>query len=295
MEDDEHPIWTALLKTLLMLAILSLASGYLGWLHPIGDSLAIGRPYAAAAVAFLALLSIRAGLLMAAFGSLLLALIVGIQVALAFYWPGPPGSIALYQKNMLYKNDDLAGLEADIRQVAPLALTLQEVSDQNTALLTALADVLPHQLHCTLGRRGGTAVATSLPPVPGTEVCLPGMAALQVTWRDRQIWLVSIHLNWPWPYDQAEQVAELRAALEKLDGPVLMAGDFNMVRWAHSVTAMARSARTLAAGPSRGTYIGLGPALTLPIDHAFAPNGGRIRMRAALGSDHLGFLAELEP
>ena len=47
MEDDEHPIWTALLKTLLMLAILSLASGYLGWLHPIGDSLAIGRPYVA--------------------------------------------------------------------------------------------------------------------------------------------------------------------------------------------------------------------------------------------------------
>ena len=295
MEDDEHPIWTALLKTLLVLAILSLAGGYLGWLHPIGDSLAVGRAYAAGAVALLALLSIRSGLMMAAFGSLLLALIVGIQVALSFYWPGPPGSILLYQKNMLYRNDNLAALEADIRKVAPVALTLQEVSEPNAAMLVALADVLPHQLHCTLGRRGGTAVATSLPPVPGTEVCLPGMAAMQVTWRERKIWLVSIHLSWPWPYDQSEQVAELRRALEKLDGPVLMAGDFNMVRWAHSVTALAQSARAMAAGPSRGTFLGFGSVLALPIDHAFAPNGGRIRLRGALGSDHLGFTAELEP
>jgi endonuclease/exonuclease/phosphatase (EEP) superfamily protein YafD len=295
MDDDEHPIWTALLKTLLVLAILALASGYLGWLHPIGDSLAVGRAYAAGAVAFLALLSIRSGLMMAAFGSLLLALIVGIQVVLSFYWPGPPGSIALYQKNMLYRNDDLAGLEADIRKVAPVAVTLQEVSDPNTAMLAALSDLLPHQLHCTVGRRGGTAVLTSLPPVPGTELCLSGMAAMQVTWRERQIWLVSIHLNWPWPYDQATQVAELRRALEKLEGPVLMAGDFNMVRWGHTVTALARSARAMPAGPSRGTFLGFGPVVALPIDHAFAPNGGRIRMRGALGSDHLGFLAELEP
>lgn len=294
MEDDEYPIWTALLKTLLVLAILLLAGGYLGWLHPIGDSFSVGRAYAAGAVAFLALLSIRSGLMMAAFGSLLLALIVGIQVALSFYWPGPPGSIVLYQKNMLYRNDDLAGLEADIRKVAPVALTLQEVSAPNTSMLVALADILPHQLHCT-GRRGGTAIATSLPPVPGTELCVPGMAAMQVTWRERQIWLVSVHLSWPWPYGQAEHGVELRRELATLDGPVLMAGDFNMVRWAHSVTSLAQSARAMPAGPSRGTFLGFGRVLALPIDHAFAPNGGRIRLRGALGSDHLGIVAELEP
>ena len=274
---------------------MALAGGYLGWLHPLGDSLAVGRPYAAVAVGFVALLSIRAGLKLAAFGSMLLALIVCIQVALVQFWPGPPGRIMIYQKNMLYRNDNLAGLEADIRDAAPLALTLQEVSDPNTALLAALSDVLPHRVHCKLGRRGGTAIATSLTPVTGSEVCIAGLSALQVNWNERQIWLVSIHLNWPWPYDQAAQVIEVRQALEKLEGPVLMAGDFNMVRWGHSMTALMRSARVTAAGPSRGTFLGFAPVLSLPIDHAFAPNGGRVRLRGALGSDHLGFTAELEP
>lgn len=292
--DDEHPILGAILKTLMVLTILALAAGYLGWLHPLGDSLAVGRPYAAGALAVLAFLSVRVGLRLAAFGALILPLIVGLQVALVQFWPGPPGSVLLYQKNMLYRNDDLAGLEADIRAVAPVALTLQEVAAPNRALLQALSDILPHQLHCD-GRRGGTAVATSLPPVKDGTLCLNGLAAMQVTWKDRQIWIVSVHLNWPWPYDQAQQVPDLRRGLERLEGPILMAGDFNMVRWGYSVAAMAASARGIAAGPSRGTFMGFAPWLTLPIDHAFAPNGGRIRLRGALGSDHLGFTAELEP
>jgi endonuclease/exonuclease/phosphatase (EEP) superfamily protein YafD len=293
--DDEHPIWTAVLKTALVLAILGLAAGYLGWLHPLGDLLAVGRAHAAATVAILALLSIRVGLRLAPFGALMLALIVGVQVALAHLWPGPPGTFKLYQKNMLYRNAELSALEADIRAAAPLAVTLQEVSPQNVAMLDALADVYPHRLHCTTGRRGGTAVITSLTPVPGSETCADGLAALQVEWRESRVWLVSIHLEWPWPHDQAAQARALRPVLARLEGPVLIGGDFNMVRWGASVEGLAQSARAVAAGPSKGTFLGFSTWFALPIDHAFAPNGGRVRYRAALGSDHLGLLAELEP
>jgi endonuclease/exonuclease/phosphatase (EEP) superfamily protein YafD len=293
--EDEHPIWTAVLKTGLVLAMLGLAAGYLGRLHPAGDLLAVGRAHAAATVAILSILAIRAGLRLAPFGALLVSLIVGVQVALAQFWPGPPGSVVLYQKNMLYRNDDLSGLEADIRDAAPVAVTLQEVSEQNRAMLVALQDVLPHQMHCTVGRRGGTAVITSLTPIPGAEVCAPGLAAMQVEWQNRPVWLVSIHMEWPWPYDQAAHATELRRVLEGLEGPILMAGDFNMVRWGASVSGMARSARASAAGPAKGTFLGFAPVLKLPIDHAFAPNGGRIHLRPALGSDHLGLVAELEP
>jgi endonuclease/exonuclease/phosphatase (EEP) superfamily protein YafD len=293
--EDEHPIWTALLKTLLILALLALAGGYLGWLHPAGDLLAVGRAYVAGALAFLAILAIRAGLRLTAFGCLLLALIVGVQVALVYFWPGPPGSIVLYQKNMLFRNDDLAGLEADIRAAAPQVVTLQEVSEPNEALLLALKDVLPNQAICPFRAVGSTAIATNLPVVPGSERCGNGLTAVQVDWRDRRIWLVSVHLHWPWPHEQAAQVAALRPLLAELEGPVLMAGDFNMVRWGHTVGSLARSARAMAAGPSRGSFLGFAPALSLPIDHAFAPNGGRIHLRPALGSDHLGLLAELEP
>lgn len=295
MEDDEHPIWNALLKTGLLLAILALAGGYLGWVHPLGDSLSVGRAYAAVAVAVLSLLAIRAGQRTAAFGALLISLFILMQVTLTIVWPGPPGPFTVYQKNLRFDNRDLAGLEADIRATAPLAVTLQEVSAPNTALLASLADLFPHQHACPGAAVGGPVILTALPPVAGSQRCAEGMAAVQVEWQDQKLWLVSVHLHWPWPYGQARQVEALLPVLRGLEGPVLMAGDFNMVRWAHSVSSLARAARVVPAGPSRGTYMGFDPVMRLAIDHAFAPSGGRLNLRPAAGSDHLGLLAELAP
>jgi endonuclease/exonuclease/phosphatase (EEP) superfamily protein YafD len=254
-EDEENPIWGALIKTGLILSIVVLAGGYMGWLHPLGDALAVGRGPASVAVFLLSLLGIRMG--------------------------------------MFYENNDLAGLEADIRDAAPLALTLQEVSGPNLALLTNLEDLFPHQFHCPQGRRGGTAVASQLPAVPGATVCVPGLSAMQVIFRDEPVWIVSVHLSWPWPYGQAAHVADLRPVLAGLEGPVLMGGDFNMVRWALSVRRLAAEARGQVAGPSKGSYTGLWFLPSLPIDHVIAPGGGRVVQRPGLGSDHLGLLANL--
>lgn len=292
-DDEEHPLLTALVKTGLILSIVALGGGYLGRLHPLGDSLAVARGVASAAVFLLALAAIVAGMRLAAFGAILLSILTGTSVTLAYVWPGPPGTFALYQKNMYAANSDLAGLEADIRSAAPLALTLQEVSEDNLTLLTALQDLLPHQLHCPEGPRGNTAVATQLTPVPGATVCAPGLSAMQVLYNDEPVWIVSIHLLWPWPYGQAAHVAELQPVLAGLEGPVLIGGDFNMVRWGNSVARLAGAARVRVAGPTGGTYIGFGSLLALPIDHAFGPAGGRVEFRPALGSDHLGLLASL--
>ena len=136
---------------------------------------------------------------------------------------------------------------------------------------------------------------TRLPVVQGSETCADGLAALQVQLEDRAVWVVSVHLSWPWPYDQQAQVDALVPVLAGLEGSVLMAGDFNMVGWGHAVKRLARAMGGLQAGPTGGSYLGFAPVLRLPIDHAFAPNGGRITFRPALGSDHLGLFAELEP
>lgn len=292
---NEHPIWTALVRIALVLTIIPLAAGYLGWLHPLGDSLAVGRGYAAGALALLALVAGLSGLQMAAFGSTLLALVTGAQVALAFLWPGPPGVFLLYQKNVWQANAELTALADDIGATRPLAVTLQEVTEPNLALLQALKADYPGQLYCPEGGSGGNAVLTRLPVVPGSETCAPGLAALRVEFAEREVWIVSIHLSWPWPSDQAGHVAQLLPVLAGLDGPVLMAGDFNMVGWANAVRRLAAAAGVVQAGPTGGTYLGFGRLMHLPIDHAFAPDGGRITLRPAFGSDHLGLLAELEP
>lgn len=62
---------------------------------------------------------------------------------LATLQPGGSGSLTLYQKNLRFDNAELPALEADIRQTDAVALTLQEVSDANRALLAALATAFP--------------------------------------------------------------------------------------------------------------------------------------------------------
>jgi endonuclease/exonuclease/phosphatase (EEP) superfamily protein YafD len=296
--DDDNRGWQQVVGIALGLSVLALVSGYLGFLHPFGDSMSVGRGMAAAAVLILAVFASFLGLRMAAFMSMLLALLTGAQVALAYTWPGLPGRYTVYQKNMLFRNAELPALEADIRAADPMIVTLQEVLPANQTFLDGLKDALPHQLLCPGGTVGGPAILTRLTPVPGTEVCGPGLAAMQVVAgpaddQDR-FWVVSIHLHWPWPYAQADHVEQLLPVLDKLQGPAIMAGDFNMVRWANSVTRLAEILGVRPAGPTMGSYVGLSSMFALPLDHVFATQGGRVSLRPVAGSDHRGLLAGVE-
>jgi endonuclease/exonuclease/phosphatase (EEP) superfamily protein YafD len=293
---EESRIGQSVIGAALLLAVLGLAGGYLGFLHPLGDSLAVGRGIAAAVILVIAVAATFAGLRMAAFVSMLLALLTGGQVLLAYAWPGLPGMYSVYQKNLLYRNPDLSALEADIRATSAQIVTLQEVSDPNLALLAALKDVYPYQHVCPGPRVGGTAILTQLTPVEGTAFCAPGLAVMQVVagkeGEDR-FWLASVHLHWPWPYQQADHVKLLLPVLDRIKGPAIMAGDFNMVRWATSVTEMANILDVRPAGPTFGSYLGLSSMFRLPIDHVFATRGGKVSPRGAFGSDHLGLFAEV--
>lgn len=295
--EDESRFWQQLIGVALGLAVLALAAGYLGWLHPLGDSLSVGRGVASAAVLVLAVFASFAGLRMAAFVSMLLALLTGGQVLLAYSWPGLPGTYTVYQKNVLFRNAELPALAADIRATNPAIITLQEVLPKNRAWMETLQDAWPHQLLCPGGTVGGTAILTRLPPVEGTAFCGPGLAVMQVVGGTADVpepfWIVSVHLHWPWPYRQAEHVRLLLPILDKLQGPAIMAGDFNMVRWANSVRDMSDILGVRPAGPTMGSYVGLSSVLPLPIDHVFASQGGRVTLRPAAGSDHLGLLAQV--
>lgn len=276
------------------LAALPLLGGYLGWLHPLGDSLAVFRAQGAALLALLALAAWGFGAVRAGRAGLALALIAALPLAWAYLAPQTPGAdLTLYQKNMLFRNSDLAGLAADIRAAAPDVLTLQEVSEANKPLMAELSDILPHQLWCPFRAVGGPAIATRLQPVAGQEICAKGLAAMKVAGPKGPLWLVSIHLHWPWPYGQSAHVAELLPVLEEMEAPVVMAGDFNMVRWSDAMAAMRAVAGATLAGPVRGTYTGFAPVLVLPIDHVLSPGGGQVEARPGLGSDHLGLLARL--
>ncbi len=81
--EDENRGWQQAIGIALGLSVLALVAGYLGFLHPLGDSLSVGRGIAAVAVLILAVFASFAGLRMAAFVSMLLALLACVQVMLA--------------------------------------------------------------------------------------------------------------------------------------------------------------------------------------------------------------------
>jgi endonuclease/exonuclease/phosphatase (EEP) superfamily protein YafD len=74
---------------------------------------------------------------------------------------------------------------------------------------------------------------------------------------------------------------------------VIMAGDFNMVRWSSALSMVRDAVGVEQAGPVRMTYPLFGGWVPIGIDHVLGPKGGFVTARPALGSDHLGLLADL--
>lgn len=274
-------------------AVLALLAGYGGALHPVGDSLAVFRAEIALAVAALSALCLAVTMRALAAVALLAAVAAGLPIFLSLNLAAgaSDANATLYQKNLSFRIADLAPVEADIRAVAPDFLTLQEVTAANAALLDALADTLPGRQLCPFATVGGVAVASRWPKVAGSGQCLPGLAAMQVEAPRGPVWAVSVHLHWPWPYGQAEQVQALLPLLRGLDGPVVMAGDFNMVPWSHTLRSVAAATGATLAGPARRTFPLRGGRPVLAIDHALTPYAGETTIRPLLGSDHHGLVA----
>lgn len=288
-------LFTGLLGIAASVLVLLIAFGYMVALHPAGDSFAVFRTQLAALLLAVAALAFASRLRKLSAICAAVAMFAGLPLLVAYLQPGKPGSLTLYQKNLLFISDDLSGLATDIANQQPDFITLQEVSVPNQDVMKALLPSYPTQHLCPFARRiGGTAVLSTFPAVPGTATCVNGMTAIQLETGAGPVWLISIHLQWPWPYGQAEQVNDLLPAIAALQGPKIIGGDFNMVPWSGHMRRFADAGAVQLAQPVRGTYTQFGPLLHLPIDHVLTPAGGTTTLRPLLGSDHLGMLVRFD-
>lgn len=291
----------AVLRALAVLSLILLAAGYGGALHPAGDSLAVLRvPFAVSSILLCLLLWGRgwARLGMLAAGIALAALVPG------WITPGPvpDEGYRLYQKNWLFKNRRVGRLGQDVTATGAHFVTLQEVRvTRFPQLRKALAD-LPYSHFCerrTKRRRDiyGLGVFSVYPFLPETLFCHSdvGLAGGQVVTPDGPVWLISLHLEWPWPYNQPENLELAEPILAALDGPKLIGGDFNAMAWSHAVARLERASGTRRVGPTRPSFFL--PYVPLPtgIDHVLTTGSGpqRAQMRPRLGSDHKGVLADV--
>ncbi|MEM9425318.1 MAG: endonuclease/exonuclease/phosphatase family protein [Pseudomonadota bacterium] len=292
-----------------MLTAFALLAGFAGRFHGAGDTFALARPLFVPILALLSLIAfaVRPRLL----GAIGLALAVSAAVSLVP--PTPVASVAddarrytVYQKNLLWGLQDVAPVFEDIESSDADFVMLQEVHPRNRPLLERLRGTYPHQHFCPVATKaGGIAVLSRVPPTEVGPVCeqYSRMAALQIATPDGPLWVVSLHLYWPFPFAQPRQLERMLPMLEALDGPVVLGGDFNIVSWTYAANAVERATQTTNAGYAGGTFefqydrwgrnlLHLMPKI--PIDHILVPETGAaltLTRRPLLGSDHHGLVA----
>ncbi|MEJ8560891.1 endonuclease/exonuclease/phosphatase family protein [Yoonia sp. GPGPB17] len=268
--------------------ILAVLLGFAGALHPAFDSLSLLRLPLAILCLLVLVFPMRVRLRLMLAGTALL----GAATTVPMFFAAPAaGELRIYSKNMWYGNPEGDALAADIRASEADVVALQEVSLRNGAMLAGLQDVYPYQHMCTFNGWNGIAVLSRTPMRQQTCTERRAVAAAMIEHRDGQVWVASMHLSWPFPYANATSAQAATEVLSEMEGPVVIAGDFNIFPWANSVRSLQKIADLQVAQPVRSTLDLRGVPLML--DHVHAPGGGRVQYRALLGSDHLGVLADV--
>ena len=282
-------------------------------LHPAADSVGHFWVHLTVLLALFSLLAIFAG--MRRFGIAGFATAVAALLAMAPVlgsWPGPAEAhgpeprLRLLQFNTLYANRSPESVVRMIRVSGADAVTLQEVTPSMRAAVETLRDIYPRQLHCRNAIRiGGVSVLSKVDGPKGrcAETRLLA-ASLPVRFAGHDLAVTSLHLKWPWPHAQNEQVARLATFFPANGLPVVMAGDLNAAPWSATAARLARMSGTTVATGYRPSWLAtelpevLRPWIGLPIDHAFAPQDMRLvsaRVLGDAGSDHLPVLFEFSP
>lgn len=275
--------------------------GFTGRFFAPGDSIALMRPQVGVLLIVFSALLLAIHARRFALASLVFASIAVGSVA-AGYLPSPDDCddtcVTLYQKNLMSRAWPRYPLADDILHSNADIVTLQEVSSHNREYMNNLFEHYPTSAICEFRPEQNVAILTTLPVVEGAEFCLRGLGivGLQVIGPDNQpLWVVSVHLSWPYPYGQFDQSKRLAQHIEQLDGPVLIAGDFNMVPWGSSVRRIGSAAGSQVFGQALNTH-NLGSwMMPMPIDNLLVPAGttGTAELRPFMGSDHLGIKARI--
>ncbi|WP_306152515.1 endonuclease/exonuclease/phosphatase family protein [Roseovarius sp. MMSF_3281] len=275
-----------------------LGLGFAGAWHPAGDSFAVLRLPLAAAFALMVIWAAWPRRIRWPLAVLALLVMAQIVVPRALPRQGvPKADWVLYQQNLLFSRRSNDAWLKEVARQSPDMLTLQEVSRRNRALLETLRPDYPTQVTCPFANVGGVAVLSRFPAIPGQKICAArdGLAGVQVQTAQGPVWLLSIHLHWPWPHGQAAQVDTLLPVLQGLEAPVIIGGDFNSVGWSHTLRRIGKISGTRRAGPWDATFHL--PIMRTPvaIDHVLTSPGvaAAVTVQPKLGSDHRGVLARL--
>jgi endonuclease/exonuclease/phosphatase (EEP) superfamily protein YafD len=207
--------------------------------------------------------------------------------------------------NVWFRNPDMARTAEYIEKSGADAVVLLELTQSQAEMLIPLLPDYPHY-HIEPSRMGA-AVFTKWPMISAESVPLAHggavAARIAVDWHGTPVNVLGVHLNWPLgPRNSEFRNQELDGLVrfsKAQQGPLLVAGDFNLTPWSEYFS------ETLQASGLHDAARGFGLARSWPSQ--FAPVGIRIdhcllspqwrsiaaHVGPALGSDHLPIVADL--
>jgi len=206
---------------------------------------------------------------------------------------GAQGDYRLMQLNLRFDNRTPEEVHALIGRVQPDVITLNELSEKWIDELAKLSKAYPYRLLCDqlaiLSRRPFQGITS--------RRCYgQTLATAGVNFDGREVIVASIHLGWPWPFKQAEQIDEVLPILRSLPGAVILAGDFNAAAWSAAAARVAKVGDMTLVPSAKPTWLPLGaprwlrPWFGLSLDHIYFKGNIAIksdRIEGNVGSDHL--------
>lgn len=282
------------------LAILTLTGSGHRWIDILAQFTAPALSATVLVTVLIALVRLWRPVLLGLMTTALLALAVWPQ-----WFPPTPtarpeaAEVRMYSANVFYMNTDIERMRASIAEADPDIVVLIELSIDTTGRIDRLLEGYPYRLEATpLDQTRGPArslIASRYPltPVATYDDVLNDVAATVQTPLG-PVHVMGVHLTRPWPYQfqygQIIQVQRLTELRRQLNGPLIVAGDFNSVSSARIGRQMRDEAGLIAAPARVGTWPGaLPPVFGITIDQVYrSPELTFTHRRLGLptGSDH---------
>ena len=220
------------------------------------------------------------------------------------------GVITMMTHNLFGMNYEMAQVTSAIRAENPDIIVLQEYfGEQATDLHPLLIADYPYYARCRGGKRANLGIYSRLPfeqvedgACPDNAYGTTRTAHILVNFKSaggKPFSVITTHMDWPIPVNrQREQLSALSGVLDKIDTPLILAGDFNSTPWSYALrdfvrtNGLERETMNLPTYPKTFYYADAWRQTIpfLPLDHVMTRGGivvHSLNVGEPTASDHL--------
>lgn len=220
------------------------------------------------------------------------------------------GTVRMMTHNLFGMNYEMAQVTEAILAEDPDIIVFQEYfGEQSTDLHPLLVSRYPYFVHCRGGKRANLGLYSRIPFEQELDGACPDNAygtartahiiAKFAEPDGDQFTVITTHMDWPIPVSrQQEQLGALSEVLDTIEGPLVLAGDFNSTAWSYALrefvsgNGLTRQTLNMLTFPMSWFYFGAWRDTLpfLPLDHVMTRGGvvvHDIRTGRPTASDHL--------